>query len=237
MQGTRQDTRYAIYFAPPPDTPLWRFGSDVLGYDAASEKETSDFSLTTYSPEMWRELTKRPRVYGFHATLKAPFRLHELDEAELKLAMSAFCATHAAFRLGPLAVTAIGSDGHGFVALTPTSDSAYLVQLERDVVVGFDHFRRPLNQKEYGSRRPDSLSARQRSHLDTYGYPFVLEDFRFHMTLTGAVADAPGVADMLADAMANSIGTADVQIDALCLFRQRAPNQPFVIIERFELCL
>jgi Protein of unknown function (DUF1045) len=227
-----EDARYAIYFAPSPDTPLWRFGSQVLGYDAASGLDCPGFSLPAYPARKWRELTKRPRTYGFHATLKAPFSLREFDERALLIAMREFCAARSAFRLGPLSITALESSGHGFVALTPVNHSPDLVRLEREVVIGFDRFRRPLDDAERLKRKPGKLTARQRGHLEAYGYPFVLEDFRFHMTLTGEVPDAPEIADMIADAMANTIGTADVLIDSLCLFRQPAPDAPFAIIER-----
>jgi hypothetical protein len=40
---------------------------------------------------------------------------------------------------------------------------------------------------------------RQRNYLDRWGYPYVMEEFRFHMTLTGRLDSTCrwGVVDML----------------------------------------
>jgi 2'-5' RNA ligase len=229
--------RYAIYYAPPPDTPIWSFGSRVLGYDAERRIDVTGFALPGWDPGAWRALTERPRLYGFHATLKAPFSLDAGTEDELREALAQFSAGRAPFRLGPMAVTAIIEPDRteGFVALTPTAPPPALAALERDVVIGFDRFRRPLTDTERLRRNPDRLSPRQQAHLDRYGYPFVLDEFRFHMTLTGATAQAPRIADDLADVMAGSIGTVDLTIDALCLFRQERPGAQFAIIGRYPL--
>jgi 2'-5' RNA ligase len=229
------EARYAIYFAPSPDTPLWWFGSKVLGYDAASGEDQPGFTLPEYSNAKWHEMTAHPRTYGFHATLKAPFSLNKHSEKELRDALEKFCRTHLAFRLGPLSISAVGSAEKGFVAFTQTSQSQQLVDLEKAVVQEFDIFRRPLTEAERLKRHPETLSERQRMQLDKHGYPFIFEDFRFHMTLTGPVANAPMIADQLADALANRIGTVDINIDALCLFKQAAKRDRFVIIERFKL--
>ena len=227
--------RYAIYYAPAPDTPVWAFGSMVLGYDAASGLDVPGFAPSGWSPEAWRTLTQRPRVYGFHATLKAPFALADGGgEGELSAALDRFAAGRRPVRLGPMAVTAIAEPGaeHGFAALVPMSHPADLRALERDVVTGFDPFRRPLDEDDRRRRRPERLSERQRGHLETFGYPHVLDDFRFHMTLSGATDRAADAADRLADAMAARIGTVDLTLDSLCLFRQTGPGAPFRIVSR-----
>lgn len=228
----KAEPRYAIYFAPPPDTPIWAFGSAVLGHDAASGKNLPGFEAAGLAAAEWSALTAQPRVYGFHATLKAPFHLASVGEDGLQGALRAFCAARSAFRLGPMAVTAVASSvsGLGFVALTPKSPPPALATLERDVVVEFDSFRRPLTREDRARRDPERLSDRQRRNLDDYGYPFVLEDFRFHMTLTGATANAADIADALAERLANDVGTVDLAIDGLCLFRQEKPQQHFRIV-------
>ena len=70
-----QPSRYAVYLAPPPTSALWRFGCDVLGRDAATGEPVWGFATAGIDAECWRALTAEPRRYGFHATLKAPFRL------------------------------------------------------------------------------------------------------------------------------------------------------------------
>jgi 2'-5' RNA ligase len=229
--------RYAIYLAPPAGTPLWRFGSEVLGYDAASVTEIHGFAPHGIEPATWRRITMRPRPYGFHGTLKAPFRLAEgCGRTNLIDALEDFAASRDAFDLGPLAVTSIADDsGHGFVALTPSLPSAALVQLEADAVRAFDRFRAPLSEAERMKRKPAHLTERQRAALEQFGYPFVGPDYRFHMTLSGDIADVHEIADKLADAMANAIGTVRLSVDALVLFEQAADADTFRIIRRANL--
>jgi Protein of unknown function (DUF1045) len=228
--------RYAIYLAPPPDTPLWMFGSRVLGYDAVTGEDIAGFVPDGFDATCWRELTERPRTYGFHATLKAPFQLSaNTSLAELEAALSTFCGSQNAFDLGPLAVKAITQGGSGFVALTTMRGSPELVELERRVVHAFDRFRATLTDDDLRKRDPGSLTVRQRESLLSLGYPYVGPDYHFHMTLTGVAPDAADVADSLADAMANEIGTAHLQVDALVLFKQENPAERFRVVRRFDL--
>ena len=229
--------RYAIYLAPPACAPLWAFGSKVLGHDAATGEDVHGFAPRGLDPAAWRRITMRPRQYGFHATLKAPFHLaagKTLDE--LQGALADFAAARDAFDLGPLAATAIADgEGHGFAALTQTLPSVPLAELELEAVRTFDGFRAPMTAASRAARRPERLSPRQREALDRYGYPFVGPDYRFHMTLTGDVAEVYDIADMLADTMANEIGTARLTVDALVLFEQPETGANFRIIQRANM--
>ncbi|MFM9975766.1 MAG: DUF1045 domain-containing protein [Beijerinckiaceae bacterium] len=227
--------RYAIYLAPSPDTPLWMFGSRVLGYDAVTGKDVAGFAPSGFDPALWRHRTERPRTYGFHATLKAPFRLSEKTSLTvLEDELDAFSRITPPFDLGPLAVRAIMDGNDGFVALTPLRDTSELVVLERRVVHDFDRFRAPLTDDELRKRDPDKLTLRQRESLLSLGYPYVGPDYRFHMTLSGVVPDAVDVADSLADAMANDIGTAHLKVDALVLFSQGNRAERFRVVRRFD---
>ena len=228
--------RYAIYYAPQADSPLWAFGSHVLGYDAETGAELAGFAPPGWNAEEWRALTERPRTYGFHATLKAPFALADADEKELQAALAAFAAARVNVRLGPMAVRPLMEPGApGFAALVPMDAPPALAALERDIVTEFDRFRRPLTAQERERRRPERLTEGQRQQLDTYGYPFVFEDFRFHMTLSGAAPRAEELATGLAAAMAAAVGPVDLTIDALCLFRQDGPQERFRIAGRHAL--
>jgi hypothetical protein len=174
-------TRYAIFFAPPPESALWRFGSSALGYDAATGLNVEQFVPASVPAQSWHALTEEPRRYGFHATLMAPFRLAEgATEAELIAALGELCRTEIPFDLA-LEVSRLDS----FIALTPKSAQPPLAALERRVVEVFDRFRAPLNDAERARRLGSPLTVRQREFLDHYGYPYVLDEFRFHMTLCG----------------------------------------------------
>jgi hypothetical protein len=81
------------------------------------------------------------------------------------------------------------------------------------------------------------LSERQTAYLEAYGYPHVLDEFRFHMTLTGPVHAAlrPRVVAALAEAYAVETRDGPVPIDALALFGQASAVAPFKILGRWAL--
>ncbi|NJO54321.1 MAG: hypothetical protein HC829_05245, partial [Bacteroidales bacterium] len=77
--------RYALYFAPLDDRPLWKFGSATIGWDAQLAAERPALPPAQALVPGWAEATAEPRRYGFHATLKAPFALAEGTSAEALL--------------------------------------------------------------------------------------------------------------------------------------------------------
>jgi hypothetical protein len=228
--------RYAVYLAPPPESALWRFGSAVVGRDAASGEARPGFAPEGFDAAAWRDMTTEPRRYGFHATIKAPFRL--VDDAnctELSDALAELALQWRPFAAGPLAVStlALGEAG-AFVALTPQAPSAEIARLEERVVRGLDSFRAPLNDAERARRDPARFTARQRESFERWGYPYALADFRLHFTLSNAVDDAERIAETLAREFARRVVDPELIVDALALFVQK-PDGEFVIDQRFPL--
>lgn len=218
--------RAAIYFTPDRDHPLTRHAAAWLGRDAfTAAAATTDAGDSRPVSE--------PARYGFHATLKAPFRLappHTL--AALDAAIRAFAESRAAVRLGTLKLARID----GFFALVPDRSLRELSELEADVRTHFEHFRAPLTEADYLRRQPDRLTPRQRDNLVRWGYPHVAGDFRFHMTLTDRVADA--AAPAIAAGLERALGPAlrePVRLDALALFVEPEPGQSFSIHSRHAL--
>lgn len=228
--------RYAIYLAPPPDSALWRFGSDVIGRDATGAP-CSSFALYGFDAPAWRDMTAEPRRYGFHATIKAPFRLSESESVEtLCEATARLAAAQTPFDLGPLQVSTLraGAD-RAFIAITPAAPPAELGRLESVVVRTLDRFRATLTEAERARRKPERLSARQRDMLENWGYPYALDEFRAHFTLTDALADFPDVAAALAREFAARVSPPRLVVDALVLFAQAEPGADFSILRRFSL--
>jgi hypothetical protein len=227
--------RYAIYLAPPPQDPLWRFGSTVLGYDAAAGEETPGFVFDGYGVDEWRRLTTTARSYGFHATLKAPFRLKRgVTTQDLAQALAMLAGTLAPFSIDPLVLKVLGRNGDGgFLALVPEREPPALAALERKVVTELDAFRARLTKEEIAKRQPESLTERQRDHLKRYGYPYIFEDFGLHFTLSDRIANAERAAGHLAQTIRNQIGVPSFRVDALVLFEQVSPFVRFRIMGRF----
>jgi 2'-5' RNA ligase len=176
----------------------------------------------------WRELTSDPRKYGFHATLKAPFALAPgRAEAELVAACAAFAGEPRAIPAFRPVVDSIS----GFIAVIPGVRSQPLEQLAAGCVVAFDPFRAGLTERDRARRNPTELTERQRDHLERWGYPYVMEEFRFHMTLTGRLDETRrgGVLAMLRERFA-ATGIDSLSVDRVALFRQDAQDTRFRII-------
>jgi len=225
--------RYAIYYAPPCGSTLDRFGAELLGYDAWTGEELPfPLSATEAVPD-WREVTRDPRKYGFHATLKAPFALAPgRAEAELVAACASFAGEPRAIPSFRPVVDSIS----GFIAVIPVERSQSLEELAADCVTAFDPFRAPLTERDRARRNPKELTEPQRDHLDRWGYPYVMEEFRFHMTLTGRLdaSRRSGVLSMLRQRFA-ATGIDSLAVDRIALFRQDAADARFRIIGDWPL--
>lgn len=224
--------RYALYFAPEDESALWRFGWWWLGRTPEGA-DAPPPRVPGLAPEHWRAITAAPRRYGFHATLKAPFRLAAgKDEAGLVEALLGFAARQPAFTAPPLRLMPLGR----FLALRPSRPSPALDALAAASVRAFDAFRAPMTPEERERRLAAGLTPRQARLMDEWGYPYVLDAFRFHMTLTGPLDDDERermeaiLAPLLAEATAESL-----PVRSICLFRQASSKRGFQLLRRFPL--
>ena len=152
------------------------FGAQWLGWDI-------DLARICDRPEVTgiEDITVAPRKYGFHGTLMPPFRLAEGTTPEaLEAAVERIAARQSPIRLSGLELSTIGR----FLALTPVGDACALQELARDIVAGLDQLRAPPTTAELARRRAAGLTINQEANLLRWGYPYVLDEFRFHMTLT-----------------------------------------------------
>ena len=226
--------RYALYYAPAPETSLWRFGSDLLGYDAATGKATQSIIPDGQTADNWMSLTREPRRYGFHATLKAPFYLQpDSDEHALQEAMRLFKNMVSPVTLPSLTLKTIGS----FIALVPSAPNQDLQTLAAKTVDYFDSFRAPLTEHDRQRRLQSPLTERQIRYLDAWGYPYVMEDFRFHMTLTGPIHadERESLRHTLNALFTQSCPERPVTIDRLVLFKQCGSKENFKIVHHVDL--
>jgi len=234
---TQASERYAVYFVPGQDTALWQTGCRWLGRNPDGTAGDAPLpppqaaAAAGMAEADWAAVTAEPRRYGFHATLKPPFHLAEgCDLADLDTALARFAAGRAAFQTATLSVTHLG----GFLALCPSAPAVDLEVLAADCLRTFEPFRRPLDRENLSRRRARGLTPRQDALLETWGYPFVLEEFRFHLTLTGRLTDAaaaryrPLLESLFAEALA-----APLAVGGVALFREPAPGAPFETVRRY----
>ncbi|MEK9952732.1 MAG: DUF1045 domain-containing protein [Curvibacter sp.] len=225
--------RFALYAAPAADHPLHEIAARWLGWDPETGTDWPAEPAAGLSAARIAELTADPRTYGFHGTLKPPFFLAEgCDEGQLIMALERFAAARQPLRL-PLKAAALGS----FLALRPIAASADLDQLAADCIRDFDRFRAPPSETELARRRAAGLSKRQEEYLLQWGYPYVLEEFRMHFTLTGRIGDEAERSRLLdhLTALTAPALRKDVVLNEICLFVQADPAAHFRIAGRYKL--
>lgn len=165
-------TRIGIYVTPRPG-PFARAGAEWLGWDSSSAASVGNPDLNVVA---------RPQKYGFHGTIKPPFVVAEgtsVDAVKEKLML--WCAHRAPVTLHGLKITRLGS----FLAFTPSGDVSDLAKLASAAVRAFDPFRAPPTKADLEKRRRPNMTPDQLRNIERWGYPHVLESFRFHMTITG----------------------------------------------------
>lgn len=226
--------RYALYYAPAPGSALWNAGSRWLGRDAACGDALPQPAVDGIAPAVSERLTRTPRRYGFHATLKAPFRLAPgFTEDDLLTMAQAFAACQRPLPLGTLAVRTLGH----FLALCPTGNAEDIQALAMRCVRYFDPLRAPPPADELARRHAAGLTPREQALLRRWGYPYTEEIFRFHLTLSDTLRglDAATAAALRAAAESYFASASAVPpaLDALAIFREDAPGEPFRLRQRF----
>ena len=219
--------RYAIYFTPAADHPLTVKASEWLGRNAFTGYEVRQPKLGTPDQLLMARYTQLPRRYGFHATIIAPFHLADTaDEPELKAALSSFCKDRAAFALPKVEIRELGS----FFALMVSPQPEELSKLEADAVEFFLKFRKALTAEELERRQAAGLTRRQQELLKRWGYPYVREEFLFHMTLTGRVAPEDSVTMRRAlDEHFKEVAGQPLAFDRLAIFEEPQANDGFIV--------
>jgi putative phosphonate metabolism protein len=223
--------RYAVFFTPPADDPLTETAATWLGRDAFGRGSIDPPQVPGLD---LAALTAEPRRYGFHGTLKAPFHLMAgRSEADLITAFDAFVRDYPAFTIPQMVVGAIGP----FFALVPADGAEDGISGLADACVkAFEPLRAPLSEADIARRLPERLDESQRAYLAEWGYPYVFDAFRFHMTLTGAVPeeDRPAMRQLL-DATFAPFAGKPMRIGHLALFAEPERGAPFTVLRLAKL--
>ena len=223
------EARFAVYFAPSRDSAWWQAGSEWLARDA----ESGERRESAQPPELARpleELTEAPRRYGWHGTLVAPFRLADgVTQAHVLQAAREWARTQSAFAL-PVEAATLGD----FVALRPANaeGESNIRQVATSALQTLDALRARQSAADLARRLAAPLSERQRALLIEWGYPYVFDEFRFHMTLSSSLADAHERGTLVAWWQARTPALGPLRVDQAALFVEPAPGEPFVLWQR-----
>ena len=217
--------RYAIHFTPSPNDPMTHAAAAWLGRDVYSGQSVEPPPGVTLGMQEISYHTALPRRYGFHGSIKAPFRLAEgVSEAALLRELMCFAGSHQPFSLPPLEVAKLGN----IYGLVPEWPCESLNFLAASVVQEFDRFRAPLSDAEIDRADPDRLSASQLTNLHRWGHPYVMDEFRFQMVLTGGVmpADCARV-ERAVRGVFQPLLNRTLEFSNLALFVEDEPGAPF----------
>ncbi len=215
--------RYAIYWTPTPGTPLAEFGELWFG-------GVETFGLPA---DLAARATKAPAVYGLHATLKAPFRLNEdASPKALQAAFEKFCDGRRLPATGPLKFGRY----QRYLTLVLEGHEAEVDGLAAECVTHFDGFRAPISEEDRTRREVGEMTPRQAAYMEEFGYPYVLSEFRFHISLAGPLEepDMDAVENALAERLAPSMA-APFRIADLTLLGEPCGGGVFQPISRRRL--
>ena len=218
--------RFAVYYAPASDSEFWQAGAAWLGWNPETGESVAhpDLGLDL------ARLTQTPRKYGLHGTLTPPMRL-SCEPATFVDGLDVLAQSLVPVDLGDLQLTAID----GFLAVTPEFQPQTLTDTAAHIIRALAPFRAPLSEHDLARRRASGLTARQDALLQLWGYPYVMEEFRFHITLTGRI-DATELQQTRHAALAWFDRALEERhrLDSLCLFGE-AEDGRFHLLRRFAL--
>lgn len=226
--------RFAIYYAPARASRWWDAGSTWLGRDAESDvssasHERGPANVPSFSQPIER-LTTSPRRYGWHGTLVAPFRLDaQVTVADLLDKAERWAHTQTAFDL-PVEAATLGD----FVAMRPATPDGdeRMRALAADALRTFAQLRVAPSAADIAKRMEAPLTERQRELLVEWGYPYVLDEFRFHMTLSNSLDNAEDRAAMVAWWQREAASLGPLRVDGASIFVEPAPGEPFMLWQR-----
>lgn len=225
--------RYAIYLVPPESHLLYNFGQHLLGRDAHLCRPLPQPALERVNSDLLAAITESPRHYGFHATLKPPFRLAGRKSAEaLHKEVGKFATRQIPFTISELEICVLDR----FIAVRPSRPCAALQTLGDNCVRAFDVFRAPPSEEERAKRQAAGLTPAQEKLLERWGYPYVFEKFQPHFSLTERIEDS-AERDTILQAIRTICAPeslAEVTVDSISVFGQSDTGMPFDQIARFQ---
>jgi putative phosphonate metabolism protein len=224
--------RFAIYYAPSANSSLWDRAAAWLGRDPLTNQNIEG-TVAGIDRNRLLNLTQSANRYAFHATIKPPMALAEgTTIAELRAALADFARRQTPFSIGHLRVASLD----GFLALIPAQENEALQDFAAHVVEEFEPFRAPLSARDLAARLARGLSPRQEELLGSYGYPYVFDEFRFHMTLTDRLPEADRVEIAAAAQAWFAPEIAEpVLFDRLVLFHEPNSGHRFRRLEDYRL--
>ncbi|KND62456.1 Protein RcsF [Candidatus Burkholderia verschuerenii] len=214
-------TRVALYYAPPASSAWWREGCEWLGRDAENSREF---------PTSAHAVTHAPRRYGWHATIVPPFHCApDVTLNDVLAAARAWASSIARFDM-PVRAAELGR----FTALRPARDidDERLRAIAASALQALAQLRATPSPESIERRITPDMSARQIALLREWGYPYVFDEYRFHMTLSDSL-DAAAMRASIIDEWTRRIDTlGPMPVHGTALFVEPEAGAPFTLWQR-----
>ncbi|WP_321815062.1 MULTISPECIES: DUF1045 domain-containing protein [unclassified Paraburkholderia] len=231
QEGWSAATRFALYYAPPRASVWWRAGCAWLGRDPESGAALAPPQPAEIDKPL-ASLAVAPARYGWHGTLVPPFRLADgVTPQALLAATQAWAARRARFEV-PAEAATLGR----FVAVCAADEAGAqaLQSLAADALRTLGSLRAAQTPAELAKRLDAPLTPRQRDYVETWGYPYVFDEFRFHMTLSDSLDDAPTRAALMHAWNAQMRDAGALPVDGVAIYVESQPGAPFVLWQRVD---
>ena len=223
--------RYAIYYAPIENCGLDVFGKCLLGWDPYKGEEiTNSYPPKLPNLQKFSRFVLTPKQYGFHGTIKAPFRLKDgYTYNDLENKVCEISKQIHSFYIDKLIIKKLGN----FIALIPTNNLK-VNDVSNKFVEGLDYLRDELSENEIKKRNPIKLTSRQKKMLFKWGYPYVFNEFKFHLTLTSKlnIEEIDDVFKSLQNIL-TQFNLIKINFNSVCIFGQKS-DEKFYFIKRFK---
>lgn len=121
------------------------------------------------------------------------------------------------------------------MALTLKNEIDSLSGFALNCVETFEPFRKALSEADLERRKRQALSGRQGALLLEYGYPFVADEFRFHLTLSGKLSDHDSDYEHWVVSEYDKHINKTPVLDSIAIFTQSNRQTPFVQLAAFSL--
>ena len=184
-------SRYAIYYAPPKESSLEEFGRYWFGWDPLNAKLINNKQrinyLNRFGIKNLKNIDKNVLIakkYGFHGTLIPPFKLNKNYSTNTLFKKTEDIAKKfKKFKFYKFKLKRINN----FYAFVQNKKNSNINKISNRLVKELFKFRSPLTKKEIDKRNPSKLSKLQLNILHKWGYPYLMSEFKFHMTLASEV--------------------------------------------------
>ncbi|HTJ95354.1 MAG TPA: DUF1045 domain-containing protein [Pararobbsia sp.] len=225
-------TRFALYYAPARDTTWWDTGCRWLGRDPETGERLATPEIDVRGQDRFdvATLSVSPRRYGWHGTLVAPARCaQDVSPSDVLEQAREWARRQQAFSV-EADVATLGD----FVAVRPAHEhgEAALRAIASSAVRACAALRAMPSEHEIRRRLESDLTPRQRDLLAAWGYPYVFDEFRFHMTLTDSLANEEDRQTVMRWWRDRLPGLGPLSIDSAALYVEPEPGAPFLLWAR-----